>query len=117
VVRKLAFYFSWPFFLQVNCTCYANSSFIDFRYLRPKLNTSQSLIRGLYPTFLLFFYTILIWLILIGLIGFQGIYAIGSVTQLPPSGFQIIIVLTLTSSVFAILLQSLWDKETVLRRI
>jgi len=26
VVRKLAFYFSWPFFLQVNCTCYTNSS-------------------------------------------------------------------------------------------
>lgn len=28
VVRKLEFYVSWPFFLQVNCTCYANSGML-----------------------------------------------------------------------------------------
>ncbi|MEA3405028.1 MAG: hypothetical protein U9R28_04715 [Pseudomonadota bacterium] len=89
---------------------------IDLRYLRPKLKFWHAIIRGIFPTVLLLIYMLLGWVLTVILIGFDGLYTIGDL-ECSEENNMFVLALTFVSGVFSILLQSLWDRESVLRPI
>jgi hypothetical protein len=89
---------------------------IDMRYLRPKLKLKAALLRGLYPAALLIFYTFVFLFLLIELLELRDFLQI-SKEGFGYDYFSHLAIITGVSGIFALLLQSLWDKESILRPI
>lgn len=89
---------------------------IDLRYLRPKLSVKSAVLRGVYPAILLTIYTFIILFSSVQLFGLDYFLLVEFSVD-DADFFCHLLVLTFISGMFSLLLQSLWDKEAILRPI
>lgn len=111
LVASGSFYYSYLTGLVLLFTYYF--AFVDLRYLKPKLTTGNALVRSIFPAISMLLYSMVLWLIVVGLIGYGGLSKIASL----PKDFTLFELpsLTMISVSIAIALSSIWDKESITR--
>ena len=90
-------------------------AFVDLRYLRPRLTAKEAIIRAIFPTTSMLIYSILLWLGVVGLVGYDGISAIANISSNKTLSFNNVLGFSVVSVSIAIALSSIWDKEAITR--